>query len=126
MNYPPPDAAVRRIAGPTPDDFIDWRMSGPSVEVYDIAVGPAGRRRGTGRRLMRSLVELVAGWEPRAPRLVFAVTRANNEIAQQFYEALHFRVVGVLRQFYQDEHPRHGVDAVVYGYDVYSDRQRAF
>ncbi len=50
-------------------------------------------------------------------KMVWAITRSTNKIAQHFYEELRFRVVGVLRNFYKDE-GLDGVDAIMYGRDV--------
>ena len=122
------DGTIYRIEGADPADFLDWRAgSGSTVEIYDVVAG-SRRRKGVGRSLVRRLVQLIRSWDPpdvRTRRLVFAVTRSTNQVAQQFYEALHFRVVAVLRDFYQDDPDvKSGVDAVMYGYDVNSDRQR--
>lgn len=46
-----------------------------------------------------------------ADTVVFAITRADNEVAQQFYEALQFITVNPLRRFYGASK---GVDAFMY------------
>ncbi len=86
-------------------DHLDYehRADG-TVEIVDIVVTSA-RRAGVGRALIAALFK-------RLPRVrVWAITRASNEIAQQFYEALGFETVGVLRRFYGGD----GADAVMYG-----------
>ena len=91
-------------------DILDWRAgSGNTIEIFDILV-KSGRRNGVGRAMIK---QLIANVSPGTK--LWAITRSNNEIAQEFYEALGFRVVGVLREFYQDEQ---GVDAVMYGLRV--------
>lgn len=86
-------------------DYLDYRDgSGGTVEIFDVAVN-SERRSGRGRRLVEELFRRVT------PLHVWAITRADNEIAQQWYEALGFRVVGVLRRFYG----LRGVDAIMYG-----------
>jgi ribosomal protein S18 acetylase RimI-like enzyme len=98
----------RIILDGDPRDFLDWREgSGGTVEIFDIAIG-SERRTGKGRNLVEKLFAIV----PSAPT-VYAITRAGNEIAQQFYEALLFDRVGVLRRFYRDK--GRVVDAVIYG-----------
>lgn len=63
-----------------------------------LAVEPAFRRAGIGRRLVRWLEEsaVVAG--------TFTVSlelRAHNGVAERFYEALGYREVGRIRGYYQ-------------------------
>lgn len=81
------------------------------MEIYDIQVG-SSRGQGRGKELVQRLYLDV----PRGCRLIWAITRSTNQVAQHFYEALGFRVVGVLREFYKDDVD--GVDAVMYGKDV--------
>lgn len=90
------------------NDFVEWvnRPDG-GVEILDIAVN-SERRRGRGRKLLESLFKQLAP-ETR----VFAITRIDNEIAQQFYEKCCFEVVGVLRRFYSSAH--RCADAIMYG-----------
>ena len=88
-------------------DFLLWRDgSGDTIEIFDIAVG-SERGVGKGRRLIELLFEQL-----HAETRVFAITRATNLVAQQFYEKLRFDVVGVLRRFYSGNME---VDAVMYG-----------
>lgn len=92
-------------------DYLVWRDgSGGTVEIWDINVG-TDRRRGIGRQLIRELLERV----PREVKVVWAVARADNIIAKQFYEALRFRIAGNLWRFYSGNTT---VDAVVYAFDV--------
>lgn len=90
-------------------DFIEWRAgSGNTLEIFDIAVR-SERRQGRGRQLVQHLFSQF----PDAP-LVWAITRGDNEVAQHFYAALRFRVVGVLRRFYGDS-DRTADMGIVYG-----------
>lgn len=87
------------------DGFLVHRAgSGGTVEIFDIAV-TTERRKGAGRKLIQ---ELFATLDP-ATR-VFAITRAENLIAQKFYEALGFDGIP-LRRFYSDDRR---IDAVMY------------
>lgn len=102
---------MNRITLDDPSDFLDWRKgSGPTVEICDIQVG-SQRRKGRGRELIRRLLRKL----PEGTRTVWAITRANNLIAHDFYDGLGFRVAGYLREFYRDEEPTpSGVDAILY------------
>lgn len=107
-------APVKRIILDHPDDYLDYREgSGSTVEIYDICVGTE-RGKGRGRYLVQLLLQMV----PPGTRLVWAITRGGNFIAQEFYEKLGFRVVGTLRNFYQERRGESGVDAVMYGIDI--------
>ncbi len=97
------------------DRLVYRRGSGDTVEILDIEV-TSGRRKGLGRKLIDTLVNVRL---PKRIKLVWAVTRIDNMIAQHFYENLGFRVVAVLREFYRDDERLRGcVDAVMYGLDV--------
>lgn len=94
-------------------DYLTYRIgSGKTVEIYDIVVN-SERRQGKGRWLVNRLIDSL----PKDIRLVFAITRADNFIAQQFYESLRFRVVAPLRDFYgyKTKDGRDTVDAIMYG-----------
>jgi len=95
---------------------LDYRKgSGRTIEIYDIVVR-ANRRTGIGRGLVTELFNRITDGLEDAT-LVWAITRSSNFIAQEFYEALGFRVVAVLRNFYKDEHPD-TTDAIMYGRDI--------
>ena len=99
-----------------PYNYLLWRQgSGHTVEIYDLMVDATCRRNGVGRKLVDKLLD---HYLPAGTRLVFAITRTSNFIAQQFYEELRFRVVGILRNFYQDERSPEQVDAIMYGRDI--------
>lgn len=89
---------------------------GATCEIVDIEVESEYRGLGIGRKLLEMLFRTL---HDRAPgpdgkvETVYAITRHDNEIAQEFYEATKFRVVGVLRRFYSPH--RAGVDAIMYG-----------
>lgn len=102
------------------DDFLIYRQgSGNTIEILDINIGSERRRKGLGRKLVDLLFRDKL---PPETVLVWAITRADNFKAQQFYEKLRFRIVANLRNFYQDTPDRlahHGtVDAILFGRDV--------
>jgi ribosomal protein S18 acetylase RimI-like enzyme len=117
-----------KVSNPTADgklaeDYLDYRVgSGGTIEIEDIAV-MSERGKGRGTELLNQLISECRDM-PTMPRLIWAITRAENEVAQHFYEARGFRVVGVLRDFYHEERPSGrpsitgGIDAIMYGLDL--------
>lgn len=90
-----------------PGGKLVWRdASGGLFEIVDIEVDNNARRCGIGRKLIEKLFAIVG-----PGKRVYAITRASNEVAQQFYEALKFEDVNPLRRFYCDQK---GVDAMMY------------
>lgn len=93
-------------------DFLIYREgSGRTIEIFDIVVG-SKRRQGRGKQLVTCLLE---SYMPKSTRRVWAITRATNWVAQQFYEALRFRSVP-LRGFYGEDGDT--VDAIMYIRDI--------
>lgn len=101
----------------TPAGRLIWREgSGCTVEIYDIEVDSAYRRKGIGKKLV---AQLVNNHVPPGCQLVYAITRTTNLIAQEFYEGVGFRVIAVLRNFYKDEFGERNVaDAIMFGIDI--------
>lgn len=92
------------------EDYLVWRVaSGRTVEICDIAVLTA-RRKGQGTQLLETLRNVV----PVDTSLIYAITRWSNTIAQQFYEARGFVILGRLHNFYVDG-PADKEHGVVYG-----------
>lgn len=90
--------------------FIEYREApGEVVEIVNIEV--TVRRKGWGRKLLEALFAEIGRYRPNG-KPVYAITRADNIIAQEFYEGTRFRVAGVLRRFYDTNEKR--IDAVVY------------
>lgn len=81
---------------------------GNRCEIIDIEIPADGRRNGLGRRMVDELCQLC---KRRDVKVVYAITRSNNRIAQKFYENLRFDV-SVLRDFY--EPGVQAVDALLY------------
>lgn len=87
--------------------YIEWRYApGNTVEIVNIEVNRDHRREGVGRRLLEMLFSQL---DPETR--VYAITRSDNEIAQQFYERCMFITTNPLRRFYSRERC---VDAIMY------------
>ena len=87
--------------------YLEYRFGpGETCEIVDVEVHPDHRLQGIGRKLLEKLFKEIRG---RAKR-VYAITRAENEMAQQWYEACQFRSCP-LRRFYSG---KTGVDAIMY------------
>jgi ribosomal-protein-alanine N-acetyltransferase len=76
------------------------------ADVQTIAVLPAARSKGLGRRLM---AQLLAAAEQRRATRIFLEVRADNPQAIALYSSLGFEEIAVRPGYYQPE----GVDAVV-------------
>lgn len=106
-----PDLRKRLSAGERGSFLVYRPGSGGTVEILDVHVDAGERGQGVGRLLVEEVFRRVQDGT-----LVWAVTRCDNAIAQHFYEALHFRVVAVLRSFYTtDLAAPTSVDAIMYG-----------
>lgn len=80
-------------------------VAGPEAQVLQVAVDPAARRRGLGRRLLRAGLGVAAG---RGAVECFLEVRPGNEAALALYAAEGFERVGRRSAYYQD-----GEDALV-------------
>lgn len=100
-----------------PRDFLHYRAgSGNAVEIFDIQVG-SERRKGNGRKLVNILIKRL----PPGCTRIYAITRAENKIAQQFYTELRFVPIPLF-DFYgvHDERGVRTVDAILYMRDLRS------
>lgn len=79
---------------------------GAEGDIQTIAIAPAARGAGHGRRMMRALIAAAA---ERGVRELFLEVRADNPVAQRLYDSLGFAEIGVRPRYYQPD----GVDAVV-------------
>lgn len=96
---------------------LDYRAgSGQSYEIFDIAVESTARRTGIGRALVNKLIKVC---EEAGIKRIYAITRAENRIAQEFYEEQKFRGMP-LYDFYRvrDENGERTIDAVLYLRDL--------
>lgn len=85
---------------------LEYRVVVDEAELCEIAVDPAARRRGHGRRLLAHLFADVAA---RGAASLFLEARAGNTAARRLYEATGFTLIGTRRGYYPD-----GEDAVLY------------
>jgi len=69
--------------------------------IVSIAVHPAYRRKGYGKKLMEHVLNFMKG-------KVILQVRKSNEIAIKFYEKLGFRKIGEIKKYYID-----GEDAIL-------------
>jgi ribosomal-protein-alanine N-acetyltransferase len=82
-----------------------WEIA-DELHITNIAVHPAHRRRGLGRRLLGGVIE---DGRARGLRMVVLEERPSNREALPLYESFGFRVVGRRRGYYYDT----GEDALV-------------
>jgi ribosomal protein S18 acetylase RimI-like enzyme len=69
------------------------------VDVINIAVDPAHRRRGVGRALLDMIVRLC---RRHAVPLLWLRVRMSNRTARRFYHRLGFQLRGRFDHYYQD------------------------
>ncbi len=69
------------------------------AHITNVAVHPSYRGRGIGEAIMRSLIE--AAISLGAVRMTLEV-RVSNKIAQNLYEKLGFRAVGIRKRYYSN------------------------
>ncbi|QYK51256.1 MAG: ribosomal protein S18-alanine N-acetyltransferase [Anaerolineales bacterium] len=80
---------------------VCWLLGGDELHIANIAVAPAHRRHGLGRRLLAHA--LAAGAALGAESAALEV-RASNLAAQQLYAEFGFEVAAVRKGYYQDNH----------------------
>lgn len=78
--------------------FALCRVAADEAELLTIAVRPAHRRRGAGRRLLMAVIDHV---RQAGVVTLFLEVRVDNPAARSLYEAEGFRVVGNRRAYYQ-------------------------
>lgn len=69
------------------------RTAADEIEILNVAVDPASRRRGVGRNLVRELIG-------KNPGTVFLEVRQSNIAARKLYHSLGFEVAGVRPHYY--------------------------
>lgn len=107
----PADAYARLLATPgvfaiaDACGFVLARIAADEAEILMLAVLPASRRQGLGRRLLDQAILHAAGAGARA---MFLEVAATNRAARSLYEAAGFAVVGRRARYYPD-----GTDALL-------------
>jgi ribosomal-protein-alanine N-acetyltransferase len=76
---------------------LELSALGGEADVVNLAVTPAARRRGVGRRLVAAAVGFC---RQRGVALVWLRVRASNRTARAFYRRIGFRTVGRFRAYY--------------------------
>ncbi len=94
------DGAAGPIAG-----YAAFRRAADEAEFLSVAVAPAARRRGLGRRLV---VAGLTRMREDGARTCYLEVRPANRPARALYRSLGFREVGRRRAYYRD-----GSDALV-------------
>jgi [ribosomal protein S18]-alanine N-acetyltransferase len=90
------DLVAAERAGVLVGYAISWTVADQS-ELGNVAVAPAARGLGTGRRLVEAVLERVRG---RGARECFLEVRESNLAAQALYASLGFTRVGRRRAYY--------------------------
>jgi ribosomal-protein-alanine N-acetyltransferase len=80
--------------------YVVALVMGDEGEIADVAVAPAARRRGVGRRLLQ---RITAEMMEAGVRALYLEVRESNAAARALYGALGFEQVGRRRGYYQ--HP---------------------
>ncbi|HBP37931.1 MAG TPA: ribosomal-protein-alanine N-acetyltransferase [Clostridiales bacterium] len=93
--------AARCLVAEAPDGFLAGYVAYWSVldegQVTNLAVHPAWRRRGIGRRLLLAMISLAAA--EHLSGLVLEV-RAGNQAARGLYESVGFQPIGQRKEYY--------------------------
>ncbi len=82
-----------------PVGFVLARLAADEMEILNLAVAPARRRRGLGRRLV---AEALGRGRARGAGQCWLEVRASNLAALEFYNALGFRERSRRRAYYRD------------------------
>ncbi len=80
--------------------FAVARATSPGeIELLNIAVGPGFRRRGIGRLLVESVLQMA---KTQTNVSVFLEVRASNQAARSLYKSLDFHELGVREKYYEN------------------------
>jgi len=101
---------VAEMAGRIVGYIIYWQLL-KEVDIHNLAVHPAYRRRGIGRSLLSLAVDSAKG---QGSNRVTLEVRKSNQAAQQLYHTLGFVERGVRKGYYSDD----GEDALVMVLDL--------
>ncbi|HPW45483.1 MAG TPA: ribosomal protein S18-alanine N-acetyltransferase [bacterium] len=76
------------------------------MELHTFAVKSSWRRKGIGRRMLNKMLDLARGYDVER---IYLLVRHYNVSAKNLYESLGFKIIGVRKNYYQDD----GADALV-------------
>lgn len=80
--------------------FAVTRTIGPGeIELLNVAVTPEFRRRGIGRGLIESVLQMA---KTQTNVSVFLEVRASNQAARSLYKSLDFHELGVREKYYEN------------------------
>lgn len=79
--------------------FLITRQISEEVEILNLAVAPAARRRGMGSQLLR---HALAAAKRDGARRAFLEVRESNQAAVAFYQRFGFSGAGRRKQYYRD------------------------
>ncbi len=79
--------------------YISCWLAGREAELIKLAVAPAWRRQGLGRRLIEHLLDYLAAT---SVEKLFLDVRENNQAALALYSKMGFQAVGRRPAYYQD------------------------
>jgi ribosomal-protein-alanine N-acetyltransferase len=106
VGYGPPNAVLVLRGPPAPSDpgqgvraYCVYRVIVDEMHILNIAVAPAGRRRGLARWLMGFAMRHAAR---SGARRAFLEVRSSNREALGLYESLGFSRVSVRRDYYRE------------------------
>jgi ribosomal-protein-alanine N-acetyltransferase len=77
--------------------LVTRRVSADELEILNLAVAPAHRRRGVAQALLRAVLQSLEG-------TAFLEVRESNGAARKFYESMGFRTLGRRPGYYTDPH----------------------
>jgi len=87
------ECLVATVDGRLTGFAVARRTAPDEIEILNVAVDPASRRRGIGRSLIRGLIG-------KNPGIVFLEVRQSNIAARKLYHSLGFEVAGVRQDYY--------------------------
>ncbi|HUO58450.1 MAG TPA: ribosomal protein S18-alanine N-acetyltransferase [bacterium] len=90
-----------RVAG-----YMGYWEAPEEAHIINLAIGPAFRRRGLGRKMVEACLSFAT---KRGARLATLEVRESNETARRLYEKCGFRFVAIRKKYYSDNQE----DAVV-------------
>lgn len=87
------------VVGEKTVGYIIYWLLPSEIDIHNLAVHPAYRRRGIGRALLQAVIEEA---KRRGSVGVTLEVRTSNEAAQRLYQSLGFVASGVRKGYYSD------------------------